>query len=1031
MNKLYSIKEFKELSKKIIDSRDSKKHIISISSGTCGHASGSKDLEEALKQAVKGYEDKIDLKTTGCHGFCAAEPNVMIFPEKIFYKNLKPEDAPIIIESIIKGQIINNLVFSENGIKYPHTHEIPFYKSQNRILTGDNPLIDPIKIEDYIAIGGYKALVKALSMQPHEIIEEIKRSGLRGRGGAGFPTGIKWEIVSKQKNEVKFIICNADEGDPGAYMDRNLLEGNPQLIIEGMIIGAYAMGANKGWIYVRDEYPLAVKNITININQAREMGFLGKNILNTGFDFDIEITRGAGAFVCGEETALIHSIEGKRGNPTQRPPFPAQVGLFGKPTNINNVETWANIPKIVDIGADWYANIGTETSKGTKIFSLVGKVDNTGLVEVPMGITIKEIVYNLGSGSPDGKKIKAIQTGGPSGGCIPQDLFDLPIDYESLKQAGSIMGSGGMIVLDEDTCMVDFARYFTNFLQNESCGKCSSCREGTQRMFEILTEITEGKANIGSIDLLEELAHVIKDTSLCGLGQTAPNSVLSTLKYFRNEYLEHILEHYCRAGVCTSLLKSPCENSCPVHLNIPGFIQLFKENRLEEAYELIMLDNPLPATTGRICFATCNNRCKRSYIDEAINTRALHRYIADTIYDVNRDQEILERFIYKKLPKTGNRIAIIGAGPSGLTAAYYLARLGHSVDLYEKKSRAGGKLLYSIPEYRLPIDVLEHEIDNIKKLGVNFILNTEIGKEVQLNKLIEDYDAIYIATGTQEIIPLNIPKDDTPGIILGIEELEKIKSGEFSYNNDKIVIIGGGDTAIDIARSIKRLGGDVTIAYRRTQKEMPANEEEIKDAMDEDIEFIFMVLPHAIVSEDGKLIGIELMKMKSGEYDLSGRRKPIPTGETIVFPCNKIYVAIGETIDTKFIKYTHINVNDTLEINPFTLQSKNSKVFAGGDFITGPTSVVNSMAGGKKAAININLSLMGTDNFFELYKDFEFKDEIPLESEISPRNLERELPLNERIDNFKEVRKTFSREQALNEAIRCLRCDVEIKENNK
>ncbi len=1031
MTKLHSIKEFEELSKKIIESQDSKKHIISLSSGTCGYASGSIKVGEALKQAIKGYENKINLKLTGCHGFCAAEPNIIIFPEKIFYKNLKPEDAPNIIQSILKGEIIDNLVISENGTKYDHIYDIPFYKLQKRILTGDNPLIDPTNIEDYIAIGGYKALAKALSMHPKEIIEEIKKSGLRGRGGAGFSTGIKWEIASKQKSDVKYIICNADEGDPGAYMDRNLLEGNPQLIIEGMIIGAYSIGANKGWVYVRDEYPLAVENIAINIKKAREMGVLGKNILNTGFDFDIEITRGAGAFVCGEETALIHSIEGKRGNPSQRPPFPAQKGLFGKPTNINNVETWANVPKIIEKGADWYANIGTKTSKGTKIFSLVGKVENTGLVEVPMGITIKEIVYDIGNGNPNGKNIKAIQTGGPSGGCIPQDLFNLPIDYESLKQAGSIMGSGGMIVLDEDTCMVDFARYFTNFLQNESCGKCSICREGTQRMFEILTDITEGKANVESIDLLEELGHVIKDTSLCGLGQTAPNSVLSTLKYFRNEYLEHILEHYCRAGVCTSLLKSPCENSCPVHLNIPGFIQLFKENRLEEAYELIMLDNPLPATTGRICFAPCNNRCKRVYIDGTINTRSLHRYISDTIYKMKKDEEIIKRFIGKKLPTTGKKIAIIGAGPSGLTAAYYLVRLGHLIDVYDKKSKPGGKLLYSIPEYRLPTNVLEHEIDIIRKLGVNFILKTEIGKEIQLNKLIEDYDAIYITTGTQKIIPLNVPDYDAPGVLLGIEELEKIKNSEFSQSKDKVVIIGGGNTALDVARSLKRLGGDVTIAYRRTLRDMPANEEEIKEAMKENIEFMFMVSPHAIVSNDDNIKGIELMKMKGGEYDPSGKRKPIPIGETVIIPCDKIYTAIGERININFVECTDISIKGTVEINPTTLQSSNPKVFAGGDFITGPTTVVNSMSEGKKAARNINIFLTGADNFSELYKDFDYKGEIPLESEISPRIMEIEIPVEERISNFKEVRKTLSKEQAINEAIRCLRCDLEIIEKNK
>jgi NADH-quinone oxidoreductase subunit F len=552
---LHNIKEFEEFYKNIIENKDSNKSIISLSSGTCSHASGSIEVEEALKKAMKGYENKIELKLTGCHGFCAAEPNVTIFPERIFYKNLKPEDAPKIVKSILRGEIIDDLVISEKGIKYYHINEIPFYKSQKRILTGDNFFIDPRNIEDYIAVGGFKALTKAMGMQPKEIIEEIKKSGLRGRGGAGFPTGIKWEITNKQISDIKYIICNADEGDPGAYMDRNLLEGNPQLIIEGMIIGAYAIGAKKGWVYVRDEYPLAVENITINVKQARKMGFLGENILNTGFDFDIEIIRGAGAFVCGEETALIHSIEGKRGNPSQRPPFPAQKGLYGKPTNINNVETWANVPKIIENGAEWYASIGTETSKGTKIFSLVGNVKNTGLVEIPMGITISEIVFDIGCGALNGKKIKAIQTGGPSGGCIPQDLFKLPIDYESLKQAGSIIGSGGMIVIDDNTCMVDFARYFINFLQSESCGKCSSCREGTQRMFEILTDITEGKANDESLKLLEELAYTVKDTSLCGLGQTAPNPVISTLKYFKNEYLSHIKEKKCSAGVCRALVR--------------------------------------------------------------------------------------------------------------------------------------------------------------------------------------------------------------------------------------------------------------------------------------------------------------------------------------------------------------------------------------------------------------------------------------------------------------------------------------------
>jgi len=563
MSKLHSTNQLEALYKKVLSDKAHKNRIISISSGTCGQARGSIKLVEAFQDAIIDDKDKISLKVSGCHGFCAAEPNVIIYPQEIFYKNLKPEDAPRIVQSVLNDEIIPELTVSQNGTNFIHLEEIPFYSHQKRILLHDNPLIDPTNIEDYLALGGYKALSKAFEMQPEEIIETIKLSGLRGRGGAGFPTGRKWDITRGQKSEVKYIICNADEGDPGAYMDRSLLEGNSQSILEGMIIGAYAMGATKGWVYVRTEYPLAVQNVILNIDKAQELGLLGENILGSGFSFDIEVVRGAGAFVCGEETALIHSIESMRGIPSQRPPFPAQKGLFNKPTNINNVETWANVPKILVNGADWFANIGSETCKGTKIFSLVGKVKNTGLVEVPMGITLREVVYDIGEGSPKGKKIKAVQTGGPSGGCIPENMFDLAVDYESLTGAGSIMGSGGMIVMDEDTCMVDFARYFTNFLQGESCGNCSACREGTQRMYEILTDITEGKAEEDSLELLEELAHVIKNASLCGLGQTAPNPVLSTIRYYKDEYLAHIRDKRCPAGVCKTLIKYQIDaNNC-------------------------------------------------------------------------------------------------------------------------------------------------------------------------------------------------------------------------------------------------------------------------------------------------------------------------------------------------------------------------------------------------------------------------------------------------------------------------------------
>jgi len=574
MANLRSINDLERLRKEIVKDRDPDRAVISISSATCGQARGSLDIVQAFEEAIGGHEDRISLRVTGCHGFCNAEPNVIIYPGEIFYQHLKPDDASRVVESVLKEEIVDNLVVSENGDRFVHLCEIPFYRSQVRAIMGDNPLIDPTRIDDYIAVGGYRMLGKIFEMEPEEVVEEIKRSGLRGRGGAGFSTGKKWEVTRQQPGPVKYIICNADEGDPGAYMDRSILESNPHSVIEGMILGAYAIGANEGWIYVRNEYPLAVKHIMLALEQAEGLGLLGESILGSGFSFDIKVARGAGAFVCGEETALIYSIEGLRGTPRQRPPFPAQRGLFGRPTNINNVETWANVPEILEKGADWFSGIGTKTSKGTKIFSLVGKIANTGLVEVPMGITLREVIFDVGGGAPGGKSVKAVQTGGPSGGCIPAELFGLPVDYESLTEAGSIMGSGGMIVMDENTCMVDVARYFTHFLQDESCGKCVTCREGTQRMYEILTDIVEGRGSEEDLDLLEQLGETVKDTSLCGLGQTAANPVLSTIEYFRDEYMAHIRDKKCPAGVCKALIQYTideeactgcvlCKKNCP------------------------------------------------------------------------------------------------------------------------------------------------------------------------------------------------------------------------------------------------------------------------------------------------------------------------------------------------------------------------------------------------------------------------------------------------------------------------------------
>ena len=542
-------------------------HVL-ICGGTGCKSAGSKEVQLAFSRAIeaKGLSDEVMVVETGCHGFCEHGPLVIVYPEGTFYCQVKAEDVEEIVEShLFKGRIVERLLYHEplTHESIPNYSEINFYKKQHRLVLENCGAINPEQIEEYIAVGGYEALAKAVTtMSPEDVIEEIKKSGLRGRGGGGFPTGMKWQFAKASVSDKKYVICNADEGDPGAFMDRSVLEGDPHKILEGMAVCGYAIGADEGYIYVRAEYPLAIKRLRIAIEQAEAMGLLGENIFGSGFSFKLHIKEGAGAFVCGEETALMASIEGKRGMPRPRPPFPAVAGLWGKPTNINNVETFGNVAAIITNGADWYAGFGTEKSKGTKVFALTGKINNTGLAEVPMGITMREIIYDIGGGINGGKKFKAVQIGGPSGGCLPESMLDLSIDYDSLTAAGAMMGSGGLVVMDEDTCMVDVAKFFLNFTQSESCGKCTPCREGTKRMLEVLTRITEGQGREGDIELLEELARNIKETALCGLGQTAPNPVLSTLKYFRHEYEAHIKEKRCPAGACEKLANYEITEAC-------------------------------------------------------------------------------------------------------------------------------------------------------------------------------------------------------------------------------------------------------------------------------------------------------------------------------------------------------------------------------------------------------------------------------------------------------------------------------------
>lgn len=1020
--------------------------MIMVGMGTCGIGNGAGIVFNCLQQTISETNAGYKLKPVGCFGFCAEEPLVMVYQPgqpMLIYSKVDEKDAIHLVDELIKGKIYRKKIlcridgwdfhtstfhFGKGMEAIPHWDEIPFFTEQKKIVLRNAGLINPESIQDYIAVGGYKALAKVLgSMQPHDVITEVTNAGLRGRGGAGFPTGKKWEIMREAVSTEKYLICNADEGDPGAYMNRNEIESDPHSILEGMMIGAYAMGANHGIAYVRAEYPLAVKRLKIAIEEATALGLMGENILNSGFSFRFDVVEGAGAFVCGEETALIASIEGKAGRPMPRPPYPAGKGLFGKPTNINNVETWCNIPVIIEKGSDWFTLTGTEKSPGTKVFSLVGKVKNTGLVELPLGSTLNQFVFRIGEGTGTTKRVKAVQTGGPSGGCIPLKHFDTPVDYESLAGLGAIMGSGGMVVMDQDNCMVDVARYFLEFNAAESCGKCTPCREGLAQALEILTRITQGKGTYSDLTMLELLSKTIKDTAICGLGQTAPNPILTTLRYFRNEYEEHITEKRCHAGVCESLYMALCENSCPLHMNIPGYIELIKEDRIEEAFELTLRDNPIPGTIGRICHFHCQMRCRRDQLDEPVSQGEIHRYLADTMYQLGKESEIYAKLIKEKLPATGKKIAIIGAGPAGLTAAYYLIRLGHAVTVYDALPEAGGVVRFGIPQYRLPKSVLQKEVALIKKLGVRFVFNTRLGKDIQLENLEKENDAVYLAIGAWKDIDLEIPGEDAKGVFAGTEVLKELALGKTPKLGKKVVVIGAGNVAIDAARSIWRLGREVTIVYRRDKCDMPANHTEITESEAEKINFHFMSSPHEILTDkSGKVKGLRVDVMTCGGIDNSGRRRPVATGKTEDISCDSVILAVGERVESDYLVKQHLETTSDgrLIIQPFTYKTSHSKVYAGGDAVVGPSTAAEAMGMAKKAAAAIDFELMKENRFAVLFRKFDYRNVVPANPKKAPKNVSYKLAVKERVGNFTEVDFGYTGEQARNEVNRCLRCDV-------
>lgn len=1006
-----------------------KEKVLVCMGGGC-LASGSQKIKECFESSLQtaGLHKSVTVVGTGCMGPCSNGPVVILANDKTFYQNVAVADVSEIIEQHIKNhKVVDRLLYREDADSkpIPVITDIDFFKRQTKVVLRNCGIIDPLSINDYIGQNGYFALAKALSgMSKENLIHEIEKSGLRGRGGAGFLTWKKWNLAAIVQSDKKYVLCNADEGDPGAYMDRSVLEGDPHSIIEGMVIGAYTIGASEGYVYVRAEYPLAVERLQAAIDKAREYGLIGDNILGSGFSFNLEIRMGSGAFVCGEETALIASIEGKRGEPHPRPPFPAQKGLWGKPTLLNNVETYANIPSIILKGGDWFATLGTEKSKGTKVFALAGSINHSGLVEVPIGTTLGDLIYDIGGGTANGKPFKAAQIGGPSGGCIPKQHLSVPLDYESLNELGAIMGSGGLIVMDDNSCMVDVARFFLEFVQEESCGKCAPCRVGTKRMLEILQRICTGKGQADDIDKLIELGNEIKKTSLCGLGQSAPNPVLSTLRYFRNEYESHIYSKHCEAGVCSDLVRAPCQSACPANVDVPGFISLVGEKRYAEALKLHRERNPFAAVCARVCFHTCEEKCRRISLDEPMAIRAVKRFMVDQEITV-QIPEVREN------PENAKRkIAIVGAGPAGLSCAYFLARLGYRPNVFEAEQRPGGMLVQTIPAYRLPREILAREIRMIERMGVTIETGMRLGKDFTINDLQnQGYEAVFLGVGSPVGLTLNLPGIDAEGVIDALYFLKTYNLRGSVPVKNKIVVVGGGNAAIDTARSAIRLGAEeVRVIYRRSQEEMPAYAEEIEEALEEGVILHTLTNPIEILTRDGKVAGIKCNTNRLGAFDSTGRRRPEAEDKTFIIDAEQVIMAIGSTLNTDEIldgvPIETVQKGSIIKINPDNGQTSIPWIFSGGDSATGPLTVIKAVAGGEKAAVGIDQFLTGKNHAFW---QKEKKNDTFFDPEADPIQLPRQkitlLPSQRRKHNFDEVEQVWVESEAVRQASRCLRCD--------
>ena len=993
---------------------------ITVHMGTCGLASGAqKVMHRFLKEISECGRSGIAVSSSGCIGLCSREPLVtveVLGQEPVIYQRVDNQKAQQIFRqhilggkvqvdfALARGKAVNEEPMpSKSDLEgmIPHVSQLKFFALQQSWVLRNKGLIDPERIDDYIWRDGYLAAAKALlKMAPSEIISEIKISGLRGRGDAAFPTGIMLEFCANSKERERSVLCTAEEADPEALVGRSVMEADPHAVIEGMIISAKAIGAHQGHIYCRAEYSLAVKGLHVAIRQARAHGLLGKNILKSGFNFDIEVHQGTGSFACGEEKESAK-----------------------KPALLINVETYVNLPRIILLGGEAYADLGTESSKGTKLLSLAGKVDNAGLIEVPMGTTVGEIVFDMGGGIPDGKKFKAVQVGGLSGGCVPPEHLNTPIDYDALTKVGAIMGSGSMIVMDDGTCMVDMARYFMDFCQNEVCGRCHSpCPAETKRMLEILQRICRGEGRRGDIELLEDLSRRVKDTALCRLGQTMPNPVLSTIRYFRHEYEAHILDKRCPAAVCSELFKSPCQHACPIGMDVPAYIALIRAGRIDDAYKVLKRTNPFPSVCGRVCGDDCQRKCRREQVDEPVAIMHLKRFIADHA----------KRPEGKPLPiLRKEKVAIVGAGPSGLTAALELKKRGYGVTVFEALPEAGGMLRWSIPAFRLPRRELDQEIEDIVQTGVQLLTNHRVGHDVTFDELDRKFDIIYLATGAQKSSSLNIPGEDAEEVFGAVEFLRAHNLGKGIKVARNVAVIGGGISALDAARTAVRLGAKkVTLYYHRDRNDMPVQPRQIKAAEEEGVRIMVRAAPVRVITQYGKVRGLELTQMRPDKFDPSGRRQPRPIlGSEFIEKAEMVIFAIGRVADLDFLpKESGIERSQTTIKVDQNFRTTNAKVWAGGDVVTGPAMVVDAIEAGRTAARAIDNAIRLTRGEKPWVAPAEEMIDIPLKVDEEPVEQPQvsmpEASSKVRRTDFREVELGYTSEMALAEARRCLRCDA-------